>query len=177
MRRANINKTNAQAIAELPVVLWLLFLLLTIPLVDLTAFSLRYNYLLVISRDAAQAACRAKTFQTDVSSQELSAGNTANAAAIAAAAAFPDVTVNSVNTRIVITNISSGVTTRQSVKLAQPADVSANVYQIETVINGQTNPLLVVPQGYWSFIPGLTAPISVSVASRAYAEYPQGLNQ
>lgn len=174
---SKLKRQLAQMMAELPLVLWLIFLVLTIPLVDFVCFSLRYNCLLIVSREAAQSASRAKTFQTNVSASELSAVNSASSTASSVAAAFPEVSVNSVNTYIVASNISSGVCTRQNTKLAAPANTSEYTYQIETLLNGQTNPILRVGQGHWGQIPGLTAPIQVSVASRAYAECPQGLNQ
>lgn len=180
MKRMSINGSHrgkAQALVELPIVLWVLILLLTIPLIDLTTFSLRYNFLLVASRDAAYSASRSRTFVQDVSANELSAVHTASQVASQVAARFPEITINSVNTYIVITRLSNGNTSKQSTALTTPADTSTFAYQIETVINGSTNPILKVDNSYWPTVPGLTAPIPVSIASKAYAENPQGLNQ
>lgn len=173
------TRRKAQAMAELPIVLWVIIVFLTIPLVDLTTFSLRYNFIMAASRDAAYSASRAKTFLTNVSSTELSAVNSATAAAQQTANAFSEVTINSVTTNIVITNLANGTVTRQSTKLLVPADTSTNAYQIETIVNGTISPLITMdPNGnYFVPIPGLTAPIPVSVASRGFMENPQGLNQ
>ena len=175
-RRAG-DHANGQAAAELVVILWIFLILIVLPFVDLVTFSLRYNFLLMASRDAAFAASRARTFQSNVSSSQLSAVNAASAAAQGTAAAFNNVSISSVNTYIVITRLSDGYQTRQNTKLANPADTSNYAYQIETVLNGSTNPLITMPQGYFAVIPGLTAPIDVSIASRSFAENPQGLNQ
>ncbi len=171
------NEVKAQAIAELPLVIFVIFLLLTIPLVDLVCFSLRYNFLNIVAKETVHAASRAKTFQANVSPQDLSAVNLANVQAASSAALFPEITVNSVQTSIVITNLATGQTSRQNTKLLQPANTSTYTYQIETRINGQTNPIILMSTDYWGAVPGLTAPITVSIASRAYAECPQGLNQ
>jgi|688.fasta_scaffold608010_2 hypothetical protein len=171
------DHTNGQAVAEIVVVLWVFLILIVLPFIDLVTFSLRYNFLLMASRDAAFAASRARTFQSNVSSSQLSAVNAASAAAQGTAAAFNKVSINSVNTYIVITRLSDGYQTRQNTKLTNPADTSNYAYQIETVLNGSTNPIITMPQGYPAAIPGLTAPINVSIASRSFAENPQGLNQ
>lgn len=168
---------RGQATAEMVAVLWIFLLLIALPLVDLVSFSLRYNFLLMSSRDAVYAASRSRTFQNNVSTTQLSAVNAANSAAQSTAAAFNGVSISSVNTYIVITRLSDGYQSRQNTKLSNPADTTNYAYQIETVLNGATNPLLTFAQGYFVPIPGLTIPIQVSIASRSFAENPQGLNQ
>ncbi len=171
------GKAKAQTMAELPLVLWVIIIVFTVPLVDLVAFSIRYNYLLMASRDAVYTASRAKTFLQNVSAQDLSAVNSARVQANTTAAAFPEVTVNSVNTSIVVTKLSDGTVTRTTTPLSTPADTSNYAYQLETTVNGTSNPLLQMYQGSGIAIPGLNAPISVSITSRAFSECPQGLNQ
>jgi hypothetical protein len=176
--RKRFRGSKAQLIAELPVVLWVMVLLVTVPCVDMVTFAIRYNFLLAASRDAAFAAGLARTFLADVSASELSAVNAATAAARKTAAAFSEITVNSVTTSIVITDLKTGIVTRQSLPLSVPADTKNYAYQIETVLIGSTNPILQVPGSpYRGAIPGLTSPIPVSIASRAYFENPQGLNE
>lgn len=174
---ATLHNARASVAAELPVVLWVIIVGMTIPLVVLVSFSIRYNFLVAASRDAAYSASRATTYAADVSATQLSAMHAADAAARLTASKFSEITVNSVSTNIVITRLSNGVVTLQSQALAQPADTTTYAYQLETIVNGSTTPLLVVDQNLWNGIPGLTAPINVSVASRAYFENPQGLNQ
>ena len=169
---------RAQLIAELPLVLWVMFIVLMIPLIDLATFTIRYTFLLAASRDAAMSASLARTFGTNPSSTELSAKNAATAAAQTEASAWSEVTVTSVTTNIVITKLSTGIVTRQSTPLSTPADTVNNAYQIETIVNGTTNPILrFSSSSFWGNIPGLTAPVPVSITSRAYFENPQGLNQ
>jgi hypothetical protein len=178
VRRGDKSRlAHGQAVAEMGIVLWVLLFLIALPFMDLISFSLRYNFLLMASRDAAFAASRSRTFQTDVSSTQLSAINAASSAAQNTSSSFNSVQINSVRTYIVVTRLSDGLQTRQNSKLANPADTSNYVYQIETVLNGNANPLFTMPQGYFVSIPGLTAPINVSIASRSFVENPQGLNQ
>lgn len=167
---------KGQAIAELPIVLWVIIMILAIPFVDLVAFSIRYNFLLAASRDAAYHASRSKTFLQNVSSTELSAVNAATQAAQQTASKFSEIRVNSVACNIVITRLSNGTVTKQSTPLQQPADTSTFAYQIETVLNGSANPLLNASSNYWANIPGLTSAIPVIISSRSYFENPQGLN-
>lgn len=175
--RRQYRPAKGSITAELPVVLWVIFVAMTIPLVAMVSFSIRYNFLVAASRDAAYTASRATTYAADVSPSELSAVHSADAAARVTASKFSEITVNSVSTNIIITRLSTGVITRQNQALAQPADTSTYVYQIETVVNGSTTPLLALEECYWNRVPGLTAPINVSIASKAYFENPQGLNQ
>jgi len=168
---------RAQFIAELPVVLWVMIILLMIPLIDIVTFTVRYTFLLAASRDAASAAALAPTFLTNASSTNLSAVNTATATAQSDAAAWSVITVNSVTTKIIITQLSTGTLTIQSTPLSTPADTANYAYQIQTIVNGSTNPILQFPNNmFWGAIPGLTAPVNVSIASTAYFENPQGLN-
>jgi len=168
---------SASVAAELPIVLWLLFCGLMIPLVIMASFSIRYSFLVAASRDAAFAAARCRTFETNVSSTEQSATNTAKTVAQTTAQQFREVSVKSVNTNIIITKLSDGSVSKQSRALAQPANTSTYAYQVEVIVNGQTQPILILSDLRFQNIPGLTAPIAVSVCSREFFENPQGLNQ
>lgn len=175
--RSGIRYRNlASVAAELPIVLWILFCGLTIPLVILISFSIRYNFLVAASRDAAFAASRCRTFASDVSSTKQSAIHTAESVAQACASQFKEVSVSSVNTNIIITKLKDGTVSKTNKALSQPADTSTYAYQIEVVVSGSTGPILKLSRGKQN-IPGLTAPINVSVCSRDFFENPQGLNQ
>lgn len=169
--------TLASVAAELPIVLWLLFCGLMIPLVIMVSFSIRYSFLVAASRDAAFAASRCRTFATDVSSTKQSAIHTSKTVAETVAQQFNEISLTSVNTNIIITKLADGTVSKQSSALAQPADTSAYAYQIEVVVNGQAQPILKLEDARLQNIPGLTAPIKVSVCSKDFFENPQGLNQ
>ncbi len=171
------RKKHGSLIVDAPLALWILFVLITIPMIDLAAVMIRYTFLVAASRDAASAASKAKSFLADISSTEKSAVNLAVTTANRTASSFAEVTINQVNTRIVITDLASLAVSRRNAPLASPADTDLNLYEIETLVDGQVNPLIPFTSGLLPGVPGLSAPIRVSVVSRQFVENPQGLNQ
>lgn len=168
------NKRNRKGstIADTPITLWLLFLGLTLPLMDLASITMRYTFLLAAARDGAFAASREQTYTL--------ADAAAKARINATATTFTGITVTGITTNVVATNLASkAVILRQPNKLASPANPNTNLYQIESVVNGTIQPFInmggsaaVLPN-----IPGVTAPVQTTVACREYFENPQGLNQ
>lgn len=175
IKQSRRRNSHGSFIAEAPVALWLLLVVFMFPFLDLAAATIRYTFVVMASRDAAHAASRAKSYMANTSGSELSAVNIARSQAIATASAFSEITVDNVTTRILITDLNSRQITSQTAPLAQPADTSNFLYQIETVVSGQINPLLTFDGGILPDIPGLSAPIPISVASREICENPQGL--
>lgn len=174
-----MGKRNCRGsvIAETPGALWLLFVLFLVPFIDLATVMLRYTFVVSASRDAAHAASKAKTFSANLSTTDLSARNAADTTGRQTAAAFSEITVSSVTTAIVSTDLSTQVVTRRSTPLTAPADTSLYLYEYETTVSGQINPLITFTVGPFPSIPGLSAPVAVAVTSREFVENPQGLNQ
>lgn len=168
------NKRNRKGstIADTPITLWLLFLGLTLPLMDLASITMRYTFLLAAARDGAFAASRESTYTL--------ADAAAKAKIAATASSFTGITVTSVITNVVTTNIATKtVTARTPSKLGAPANPNTNLYQIESVVSGTIQPFInmggsaaVLPN-----VPGVTAPVQTTCACREYFENPQGLNQ
>lgn len=169
--------TRGAFIAELPVALWMLILGFTFPLVDLSIATMRTTLVLGACRDGVHEAARSKTFQTSISASELSSQQSALNTVNQVASRFHGIRITSVNTFIIRTDINTQVSTRYASALTQPADSSAYVYNIETVVVGQADPLVTFNIPFFGNIPGLTGPMTVSAAAREFAEYPQGLNQ
>ena len=165
------------SIIEIAPVLFVLLLMLTFPLINLATSSLRYTFLVTASRDAADAASKSKTFQDDSSSTSLSAVHTADIMARRIAAGFKGITLDNISTNLVITDIASQTVARQSSKLSQAADTSTYLYNIEVILTGKVSPLINYGGGILPQVPGLSAPMSVSVQSLRYCEYPDGLNR
>ena len=172
-----VRRTARGALADLGPTLWVLFLLLTFPLLDLACVAIRYTFAMSASRDAAQAASTAKTFFSNLSSSELSAVNAADSQATTDAAAFTGVQLVSVNTNLVITNLNTSIVTRQTTPLTSPADTSNYLYQIEVVVTAKVYPLLTYQDKMFGTIPGLTGPAQFVVASTQMTENPSGMNQ
>lgn len=171
------RRAGGSVIADTPLALWVLFVLFTIPFLDLASVCLRYTFFVTASRDAAHEAARAKSFFVDLSADQRSSVSMAQETAENVARSFSEINVTAVNTRLLITNIASGAVTIRTTPLPAPADTSSNLYEIETIVSGNINPLVTFNAGPMPGIPGLSAPVPVTVSSRELCENPQGLTQ
>lgn len=179
--RQTSNKSNkcrrGTSLAEMPVALWLI-IIMCFPVLIVATATLRFGFFWNAAREAAMQAAKCQTFQND-SAVGISAVNTADLWATKATSGFPGITVTPpVNVYIVQTNVISGVTTKNTSRVALPAaaDTDNNIYDIQVEINGQLEPLIRVPMGGMT-IPGLTDPFPIVVKSQYTAEVPQGLNK
>lgn len=173
MRRQNRQKGSF--IAEVPIVLWFLIFLLFFPLLDLMAVTIRTTFLFMAAHNAATSASRARSFSTSINGYPT-ANTLANNAAQQTVQYFGGVQIPTMETAIVVTNVSSKATSRYTSPLSTPADSIANTYQIEVKLNGVIDPLIPYNAGIFGNIPGLTQPINLTVTDRRYAENPQGLS-
>jgi hypothetical protein len=164
------------AIAEMPAVLYALFILMVFPLLDLAAITLRYAFCTLAVNEAAMDGATCKTFQTDSSATEPSAQTAAGQSVDNVLAKWNGIVKTDFHTRLVVTQVSDGQTSRQETKLNDPADTNNFMYMIEPELKADVHPLVTVPF-FGMDVPGLTGPIHVDVAARKYAENPQGLNQ
>lgn len=175
------RKQKGSLAAELPIALWALFMIITMPMINLATISLRSTFIVTASRDAAHSAARAKTFQTAINASNPSATQLAQQAVDQDFQKFPGVHLTSVTTNIVTTslatNVTPSITTRQSTPLSQPPDTSANTYSIEVIVRAQADPLVMCDATLIGRIPGLSAPVDFTCASREFCELPQGLTQ
>lgn len=162
-------------IVEYVLVIYVVVFLLALPAIDLCTVGLRSASLLAATRDAAYCACRAKSLVADVSSSDVSAAHVAQSVALADVASCTGVSVDSVNTYLLTTNVSTLVMTRQQSPLTQAPNTSLNVYQIEVVVAGRIRPLLLFNSSAFGNVPGLTQWIPLTFRSTQICEYPQGL--
>lgn len=160
---------------EMPFAFWMLIIVLTLPLLDLGTICLRYGFVVQAANDAAHAAAVADSFSADTGPQQLSAVHLAQNQAALTAGSFSHVTLDTVTTNIVITNLNNGAVTRSNKPLAQPANTSVNLYQIEALLDARVDPLVYFNVSFLPFVPGITAPVPVHVAARRFCECPQGL--
>lgn len=171
----SVRTARGGLVLELGPTLWLLFLMLVFPLLDLGTVAMRYTFLLGASRDAAEVACTAKTFLADFDATHQSAVNSAAARANANISAFKGVKLISVQTNIVTTNLTTKKVTTQSTPLTAPADPSTNMYQIQVIVKAQAEPLIPYVDGLMPKIPGLSTPATFTVVSDEYCENTSGL--
>jgi hypothetical protein len=175
-RAAKRHNTAGASMAEIPLTLSVLIVILAMPLLCMATLTLKSALLNAAVQDGAFLACKAKTYQTGTTDKPAAiflAEQTIKANALK----FAGLNINSVSTDIIITPVAGGPPSRTSAKLAAPADTSRFIYQIETVAKGQIEPLINLNPKIVGNIPGVSAPMLVSYAAREMAENPQGLDK
>lgn len=175
-RRNRQNRKKGSSIIEAPVILWVIFAFMLVPMLSMASVTLRASLLNYLVVQGVHAASKAKTFETADPGKKpaiVIAENTITAAL----GRFSGITVNSIDTDILASSLTGSSVTRFPGKLPAPANTETNVYQIETRVQGQVAPLLGRAPNFGSGIPGLTAPIVLTCAAREMFENPQGLNR
>lgn len=167
---------NGSSLIELPLALWFIFVMLLMPMLSMATMTLRSALMNSVVQNAGQAAAKAKTFEAS-SPTKPSALNVADQVVRGSVAQFPGLSVEGVDCDILVTPVPAGLVNRFNGKLPTPADSSRNLYQVETKVRGQIQPLFLISPQLFGNVPGVTAPLVVSYVSRAMAENPQGLNK
>lgn len=160
-------------VMELPFVLWIFFIGLAFPLINLMTIGLRMTFLYSATHTACLRACRGQTFLTPVEGKP-SCTMLANQAVQDVTSKFTGIHVAQITTQILTTNIDNANQSRTVSPLTKPADVSKNTYQIEVVLACSADPFLPLPLPVK--IAGLSAPLQVTLSDRQYCESPDGLN-
>lgn len=163
--------------AELPMAMWALLVMITIPMIDLATVALRSTCLVTAAHEAAHNAARAKSFLTPVSASDDSATTAAQNTVTQVLQRFSGIRSTSVVTNLVITDTATLQTTRRTTPLNAPADIVDNTYSLEVVVTAQVSPLIMYNGRMLGSIPGLSAPVTVTCAAQEFSEYPAGLNQ
>ncbi len=170
--RSGARKTSGSSLVELPFVLWIMFILVLFPLVDMTILGIRTLFVYGAAHNACISAARARSFATEVdgnpTAQELAQSGAAQAAAVVNGVHIATVTPN-----IIITNIQTGSQTTVPGPLKITPDSSVNFYQIQVSVSGSVDPFLPVP--FPVSVPGLNAPAQISFSDNQYFENPVGL--
>jgi len=175
MRLKGRRRSKGNFLADAPITIWIVILLLFIPLLDFAAVLLRSYFLYMAVHNAARNAAKASSFLNPVGGEQ-SATQVATTTVDNVIAAWNGVTVNSVLTEIVITNVSTHVISRQANPLATPPDDSNNTYQLEVTVNGSVAPLVTFNIPWLGTpVPGLTKPMVFTMTDRQYVENSQGL--
>jgi hypothetical protein len=171
------RRVSGTTLAEMPLALWII-VMLCFSLLILATETIRFGFFWNACREAALHAAQCQTFVND-STVGKSACNTASSWATLATSSFAGITLLSVNVYIVQTDVNSGATTKSVSRtaLVNAVDTSRNIYDIQVELNGQVEPLISFAQSWFGSVPGLCAPIPVTVHSQYTAEVPQGLNK
>lgn len=166
------RRKKASVAAELPLVLWVLFMVIGFPLLNLSAAFLRVTFLYAGIHFASFSAARANTFLTPIDGKP-SAVAEGNAKLAQVKAAFSGLDVQNIKTEILVTNVNTLATTSSALPLSKPADQSVNTYQIQITADCLGAPLLPIPTPVP--IAGVSKPIVFTLSARQYCENPQGL--
>jgi len=183
------RKSKGAMAAEYVATMYVLFLFIFFPVLNLGTCGLRAFFLWFACNQATMLAAKAKTFNTLVYVPEPSgtpypgAYATARARAAQIRSMFPGVdwTTNSSNPEVrIIRAVIPGsgapavadVIGPNTLGLGNIPDVDQYVCTIRVTINGQVTPLIPVP---WFNIQGLSSPMFLTVSSEAQFENPPGL--
>jgi DNA-binding beta-propeller fold protein YncE len=159
---------------EVPFVLWIFFFVLFFPMVNLATMFLRLTFLYGATHNACISAARARTFLTQINS-DPAAVTLAQDGANGYVAAFTGIHVLTIDTVIVITNITTQAQTISTTPLTTPPDIGNFTYQVQVTVNGATDPLFLCPTFFFIPIAGLNQPMFLTISDRQYFENPQGL--
>jgi len=179
MKRSRQRQARgAHFLAEGPIILWVMLFFIFVPLLDFGAVFFRSTFLYMAVHNAARNAAKSRSFLNDLSG-ELPATNMANSTVSSVIGMWSGVSVSSVLTQIVVTDINTDVVSYLDNPLppTAPADDSKNTYQIQVTVTGTVAPLFIfnMPWFVSGGVPGLTKVMNVTMSDRQYCENPQGL--
>lgn len=172
-RLANQRKCRGSFIAELPLVLWIFFMVLAFPLLNLSTAFLRVTFLYCGIHMASWSAARANTYLTAVDGKP-SATDETNTKIGQVKNAFSGIDMQNIKTEILETNITTLTTKSYTAPLAKAANQSENSYQIQVTADCIAQPFFPMPSPMP--IAGVSAPLKFTLCARQYCENPQGLN-
>lgn len=170
--RSRRRSYRAAMLAELPMILWAVLMVVAFPVIDLATVFLRITFSYAGIHYASISAARANTFASSVDGKP-SAQAEALSKIKQVEKGFSGLSIDNVNTAILITKNDTLALSSQSVPLTTPADQSVNSYQIEVSADCSAQPLIPIPIPIK--IDGLNAPIVLHLSAKQYCENPQGL--
>jgi hypothetical protein len=167
------RRSRGSVIAELPMVLWILFMVICFPMLNLATAFFRVSFLYAGVHFASISAARSASYLAPVDGKP-SAVNEAVAKLNLLKNSFAGLDVQNIKTEIVVTNNDTLAMSNYNAPLAKPADQSVNSYQIQVSATCSGQPLVVVPSPF--SIAGVNAPLVFNLQAKQYCENPQGLN-
>lgn len=170
--RSRRRSGRASMLAELPMILWAVLMVVAFPLIDLATVFLRITFSYAGIHYASISAARANTFSNPVDGKP-SAQAEALSKIKQVENSFSGLSISNIKTAILITKNDTLALSSQLVPLAIPADQSVNSYQIEVSADCSAQPLIPIPIPVK--IEGLNAPITLHLSAKQYCENPQGL--
>lgn len=173
-----VKNERGVSLLETPLILMVIFVFLLIPMISLASITMRMSLVSSAVKDAVNVAAKSRTFATNTASEKC-AVELARESINRSLSTMTGIRITEINTCILATNSTTGAITRSEGRLTTPADARQFVYQIETRVKGEVDPVIGggTGGGLLGGIPGLTAPIPIDIAAVEMAEFPQGLNR
>jgi hypothetical protein len=160
---------KGSSIIELPVLLFVAFVILGFPLAGLATLTYRAALFHAIVRNACVEAARARSF--------TSAQNVARASLSSGCSMFTDLGLGQCKVSIVTKDVSTNAESESFRPLAKDSIApDKNLYFIKVDVNGSIAPVIetrTAPGGLSS--PGYTEPYNLSASMKLFAERPMGL--
>lgn len=172
------RKAHASSIAELPVAILILFLVLLLPLIDLATIAFRTSFIHSACHNAVHSAARARTFLQNGDKGELSAVNIAKRDAVATkenGLAGVNFTDRDITVVIVGNPTKVGKPPLRTDSPLKAVETKDYIYQIEVQISGTVEPLITLTPTLFGNVPGLTIPFPITATYRQFSEHPAGL--
>jgi len=165
------SRKKGYSLAELPVALWVIFIMFLFPLAIMASLGYRAVILYYGVNSATQRAAKSPSF-TEAQ---------ANAAAVitACTANFPNIKASAPVESIQIKPLSGAAPKFSTTKLAPGSvDINNNLYFVVTQVDADLDPLVQFNGGWMGLnIPGLTGPYHLQYRMEAYCENPNGLTK
>lgn len=169
--RRHSRSAVGSSIAEMPVVLWAIFVGLLFPLAIMTSMGYRASVVFFATDAACRKASKAPSF-TEAKARAAATMTTD-------LAPFPGISNVVPALSIKVKALSSGsYTTSTTVLPAGSVNTSQNIYFVILGVDADIDPLVHFAGGFMGLnIPGLTGPYTLHFTSQAYVENPNGLTE
>jgi hypothetical protein len=172
MRTNQHRKDHGSTMAELPVVIWGIFFVFLLPLINVATLGMRLTFLYAAAHNACIASARARTYLTSTDAHPP-AVQLAQTGANLVVNGFPGIHITSLTPKIIITDVNTQAQTTVSGPLTTAPDTSNFTYQIQITLNGTIDPFINVY--FPTNVPGLNQPLALTFSEAQFFENPSGL--
>jgi len=165
------RSANGTAMAELPLVIWIIFIGFLFPLLIIASIGYRGTLLYLAADTCTRKAAKSPSYSTAVANSSYVLNTYL--------APFSGITPSAPAVSVLVQPLAGGAMTVYPGKLApNTVDTSKNLYFVATKVDANLSPLIQF-SGDWMglVIPGLTGPYHLTINTQCYAENPTGLSQ
>lgn len=173
-RQCRKAKRRTGSIAEIPLVIFALFLVFAFPMINLGTTALRHSLFMYACRQGAFSAASAYTFGNGTA-EKPAAVDIAPQKVASVISRFSGITMKSIDVSIVSVDLESGAVMKHNGKLTEPADTGKFLYFIELTAVADIYPITEVRLPFLD-VAGLSRKWTSTVNVREFVESPQGLD-